>query len=263
MSEKKVPLKIWYSTIINLISGFAKSSGRSRGKLTVPYRGGGNRRLYRFVDFKRTIALSYVGFVRCYEYDPNRSAHLALVIYTNGFISYYLACENMDIKVDGRKFTVGGTLNIKQIPRGSILYNIEILPNHGGKMVRAAGGGALLLKKSYHNYDYALIKFKSGEHRLIHENCIASLGIVSNLKHFLKKKTKAGDSRHEGIRPRTRAYAKNPIDHPMGGRTKGGKPQRSPNGQLTLNVSTRTNKKSRSFIIIGARKSKLSKKKAF
>jgi large subunit ribosomal protein L2 len=225
------------------------------------YIGGGHKRRYRIIDFKRNN-FGIVGEVISVEYDPNRSAFISLVQF--GEEKRYILAPN-GIKVGqkieqgpGSSPEVGNALPLSEIPLGSLIYNIELQPGQGGKICRSAGSYAQLMAREG---KYAAIKLPSGESRLILASCIATVGTVSNSEHSQERKGKAGRSRWLGIRPRTRATAMNPVDHPMGGgegRNKGGQP-RSRNLIYSQGQKTRAPKKASSKFIIERRKSKRNK----
>jgi large subunit ribosomal protein L2 len=225
------------------------------------YIGGGHKRRYRIIDFKRSN-FGIVGEVISVEYDPNRSAFISLVQF--GDEKRYILAPN-GIKV-GQKIQqgpgsapeIGNALPLSEIPLGSLIHNIELQPGQGGKICRSAGSYAQLMAREG---KYAAIKLPSGESRLILASCIATVGTVSNSEHSQERKGKAGRSRWLGIRPRTRATAMNPVDHPMGGgegRNKGGQP-RSRNLIYSQGQKTRAPKKASSKFIIEKRKSKRNK----
>ncbi len=234
------------------------SGGRNNsGKMTMRYIGGGHKRKYRIIDFKRN-KVDVAATVKTIEYDPNRSAFIALVEYTDGEKSYILAPQGIKVGqsiMSGAKAApeVGNALPLNAIPLGSIIYNIEMQPGQGGKLARSAGSFAQLQNR---DGKYAIVKLSSGETRMILSNCMASIGSVSNPDHTLERKGKAGASRWIGRKPRTRPVAMNPVDHPMGGgegRASGGHP-RSRKGLLAKGYKTRHPKKTSSKFIIERRK---------
>jgi len=196
-----------------------KRAGRNvRGKITVRHRGGGTRPKYRIIDFKRDKD-GIPGRVATIEYDPNRSANIALIVYADGEKRYIIAPNRLavgDIIESGTEvdIKVGNALPVKNIPVGTIIHNIELKPGKGGQMVRAAGNGAQLMAKEG---DYATIRLPSGEMRKIRLECRATVGEVGNLDHENIKIGKAGRKRHMGIRPTVRGSVMNPNDHPHGG----------------------------------------------
>ncbi|MBQ1333597.1 MAG: 50S ribosomal protein L2 [Lachnospiraceae bacterium] len=246
---KKTPEK-------SLLSDLNKKSGRNNsGKITVRHRGGANRRKYRLVDFKRRkdgIPAKVIGI----EYDPNRSANIALICYADGEKSYILAPEGL---TDGMtvmsgpeaETRVGNCMELAQIPVGTQIHNIELHPGHGGQLVRSAGNSAQLMAKEG---KYATLRLPSGEMRMVPANCRATIGIVGNGDHSLINIGKAGRKRHMGIRPTVRGSVMNPNDHPHGGREGRapiGRPGPvSPWGKPTLGKKTRKkNKKSNDLIV--------------
>ncbi|MCA9507490.1 MAG: 50S ribosomal protein L2 [Myxococcales bacterium] len=238
----------------NLVRGKKAISGRgSNGRINVRFRGGAHKRKLREVDFVRSktgIAAKVVAF----EYDPNRSANLALIQYLDGVKSYILAPNNLkigDTVVSGpaSEVRVGNHLPLKNIPLGLEIHNIELKPLKGGQLVRSAGVVAQLLAKEG---DYVTIRMPSGEMRYIHGNCSATIGQVGNVGHELRKIGKAGKKRWLGFRPHNRGVAMNPVDHPLGGgegKSSGGRHPVSPWGQPTKGHRTRNNKRTANMII--------------
>ena len=203
----------------SLLEDLKKSAGRNaQGKITVRHQGGGNKRKYRIIDFKRNKD-GIVAVVKTIEYDPNRSANIALLCYEDGEKRYILAPVGLNV---GDKLLSGETADIKpgnalaieNIPVGSMIHNIELQPGKGGQLVRAAGGAAQLMAK---DEKYAQVKMPSGEMRLILVKCKATIGQVGNLDHEIIRIGKAGKVRHMGIRPTVRGSVMNPCDHPHGG----------------------------------------------
>lgn len=196
-----------------------KNAGRNvRGKITVRHRGGGTRAKYRIIDFKRNKD-GIPGKVTTIEYDPNRSANIALIVYADGEKRYIIAPNKLivgDVVVSGADadIKVGNALPVKNIPVGTVIHNIEMKPGKGGQMVRSAGNGAQLMAKEG---DYASVRLPSGEVRRIRIECRATIGEVGNLDHENIKIGKAGRKRHMGIRPTVRGSVMNPNDHPHGG----------------------------------------------
>ena len=234
------------------------SGGRNNsGKMTMRYIGGGHKRKYRINDFKRN-KFDIPATVKTVEYDPNRSAFIALVEYTDGEKRYILAPNGIKVGqqiISGKDVApeVGNALPLANIPMGSIIYNIEMNPGQGGKIARSAGTYGQLQAR---DGKYATIKLSSGESRMILSACLATVGSVSNPDHTLERKGKAGASRWIGRRPRTRPVAMNPVDHPMGGgegRASGGHP-RSRKGLLAKGYKTRDPKKTTSKMIVEKRK---------
>ena len=234
------------------------SGGRNNsGKMTMRYIGGGHKRKYRIIDFKRN-KFDIPATVKTVEYDPNRSAFIALVEYTDGEKRYILAPNGIKVGqqiISGKDVApeVGNALPLANIPMGSIIYNIEMNPGQGGKIARSAGTYGQLQAR---DGKYATIKLSSGESRMILSACLATVGSVSNPDRTLERKGKAGASRWIGRRPRTRPVAMNPVDHPMGGgegRASGGHP-RSRKGLLAKGYKTRDPKKTTSKMIVEKRK---------
>jgi len=239
----------------SLIVSLQKHGGRNvYGRVTVRHQGGGERRYVRLVDFKREKH-GIPAKVAAIEYDPGRTARLALLFYADGEKRYIIAPMGIkvgDTLVSGPNVEIrlGNCLPIANIPVGTMVHNIEIKPGKGGQMVRSAGGAAQLLAKEG---EFAQIRMPSGEVRLIHQVCYATIGQVGNLEHSNIKLGKAGRSRHLGIRPGVRGSAMTPRDHPHGGgegRQPIGKPgPRSPWGKPTLGYKTRKNKQTDKYIV--------------
>ncbi len=237
----------------SLIKPLRKSGGRNMyGRITVRHRGGGHKRHIRIVDFKRK-KYGIPAKVSAIEYDPNRSARLALLFYVDGEKRYIIAPLDLrvgDTIVSGPEAEVrpGNSLPISNIPIGTMVHNIELNEGRGGQLVRAAGGAAQLLAKEG---DYAQIRLPSGEVRLVRQQCYATIGQVGNLDHSNIKLGKAGRKRHLGIRPTVRGSAMSPRDHPHGGgegRSGIGMPgPKSPWGKPTLGYRTRRNKRTEKF----------------
>jgi large subunit ribosomal protein L2 len=238
-----------------LVKSLRKRGGRNTyGRITVRHRGGGHKRNFRVVDFKRDKH-SIPAKVAAIEYDPNRSARLALLYYTDGEKRYIIA--PLDVRVgdtllagpDAEIFP-GNALPISNIPTGTMIHNIEMKEGRGGQMVRAAGGSAQLMAKEG---DYAQIRLPSGEVRLIRQGCYATIGQIGNVEHGNIKLGKAGRKRHLGFRPTVRGSAMSPRDHPHGGgegRSPIGMPSpKSPWGQKTLGYRTRRNKNTDKYIV--------------
>jgi large subunit ribosomal protein L2 len=239
----------------SLITVRKKHSGRnSYGRITVRHQGGGNRRFIRLVDFKRSKR-DIPANVNAIEYDPNRTARLALLVYADGEKSYILAPVGLkvgDVVMAGPRADIrpGNSLPIANIPVGTMLHNIEMKEGRGGQLVRSAGTAAQLLAKEG---DFAQVRLPSGEVRLIRQQCYATIGQVGNLEHGTIKLGKAGRKRHMGIRPAVRGSAMSPRDHPHGGgegRQPVGLPgPKSPWGKPTRGYKTRRNKKTDQYII--------------
>ena len=239
----------------SLVVGLRKTGGRNNlGRVTTRFRGGGNKRLYRLVDFKRNKT-GINAEVKALEYDPNRSAFIALIQYTDGEKAYILAANGMKVgqivsNGPAAEIKPGNALPLRNIPVGTEIHNIEFVPGRGGKMVRAAGQSATLRSK---DGEYAQVKLPSGEVRLVHLNCMATIGQVGNTDHMNISLGKAGKKRYKGFRPHVRGVVQNPVDHPMGGgegRSSGGGHPVSPWGQLAKGLRTRHPKKpSKKFIV--------------
>lgn len=230
-----------------LTEGLSKKGGRNNtGRVTAFCRGGGHKRRYRIVDFKRR-KFDIVASVERLEYDPNRSAFIALIKYSDGELSYILAPQRLkvgDSVVAGERVDVkpGNAMLLKNIPVGTIVHNVELKPGKGGQMARAAGTYVQLVGR---DQNYAQVKLSSGELRIVRGDCMATIGAVSNPDKSNESSGKAGRSRWLGKRPSSRGVAMNPIDHPMGGgegRTSGGRPPVSPWGKPE-GKKTRNNKK--------------------
>lgn len=244
----------------SLVVGKGSTGGRNhRGKMTIGYIGGGHKRRFRFIDFKRTKD-GVPAVVKSIEYDPNRSARIALLYYADGEKTYILAPNGLEVGttvMSGPQAApeVGNTLPLANIPLGTVIHNVELRPGQGAKMVRSAGTFAQLVSRED---KYAIIKMPSGEVRKILATCKATIGSVGNSDHALQQSGKAGRSRWLGRRPHTRGVVKNPVDHPMGGgegRASGGHP-RSPQGIYSKGLKTRAPKKHSSKYIVERRKKK-------
>ena len=239
-----------------LLATKRRTGGRNNlGRICCRHRGGGHKRRYRIVDFKRD-KVDVPAKVASIEYDPNRSAYLALLHYADGEKRYIIAAEGLKVgdtvqTSDQPPFTVGCCMKLKFMPLGSTIHNLEVQPGRGAKLVRSAGLSAQLMARSG---GYATIKLPSGEMRLINENCRASFGQVSNHAHILRVESKAGRVRWMGIRPTVRGTAMNPVDHPHGGgegRNRGNIPQ-TPWAQYTKGLRTR--KKPNKYLVKDRRK---------
>ncbi len=244
----------------SLLAPMKRSGGRNHsGKMTVRYRGGGHKRRYRIIDFKRDKH-NIPATVKSIEYDPNRTAYIALLQYEDGEKRYIVAPEGISVDqvlVSGAKVApeVGNCLKLKSIPLGTVIHNIELKPGRGGVIARSAGSYAQITAKEG---KYAILKMPSGETRKILLECMATVGSVSNSEHNLQSLGKAGRKRWLGKRPRTRGVAMNPVDHPMGGgegRSSGGHP-RSRKGLPAKGYKTRKPKKASNKLIITRRKKK-------
>lgn len=242
----------------SLLKPLKKSGGRNNsGKMTMRYMGGGHKRRLRIVDFKRN-KFNVPATVKSIEYDPVRSARIALLYYVNGFKSYIIAPEGLKVGqtvISGEDVApeLGNTLPLSKIPLGTIIHNIELKPGKGGAIARSAGSYVQLLAREG---KYATVKMPSGEMRMILITCLATIGSVSNSEHMNEKLGKAGRNRWLGRRPRVRGVAMNPVDHPMGGgegKASGGHP-RSRNGIYAKGFKTRSKKKYSDRMIISKRK---------
>ncbi|MDO4960259.1 MAG: 50S ribosomal protein L2 [Eubacteriales bacterium] len=244
----------------SLLAGKKKTAGRNNtGKITVRHHGGGNRQKYRIIDFKRNGKDGIPAKVIGIEYDPNRTANIALICYADGTKSYILAPAGL---TDGMtvmngpeaEARVGNCLPLSQIPVGTSIHNIELLPGKGGQMVRSAGNSAQLMAKEG---KYATLRLPSGEMRMVPAECRATIGVVGNGEHNLINLGKAGRKRNMGIRPTVRGSVMNPNDHPHGGgegRAPIGRPGPStPWGKPALGLKTRKKKKSSNKLIMRRR----------
>ena len=237
-----------------LVTGLKKSGGRnSYGRITTRHQGGGHKRLYRIIDFKRDKN-DIEGKVERIEYDPNRSSHIALVLYKDGERRYIIAPRKLSvgdsiISGDKTPLSIGNSMSLLNIPVGTFVHCIEMRPGKGAQLARSAGASAQLLAKEG---NYATLRLKSGEVRKILTSCRATIGEVGHTEHNLRKLGKAGARRWRGIRPSVRGVAMNPIDHPHGGgegKTSGGRDPVSPWGLPTKGYKTRTNKTTDKFIV--------------
>jgi large subunit ribosomal protein L2 len=231
-----------------------RTGGRNfQGRRAMRYIGGGHKKMYRIIDFKRDKK-NIPAVVASIEYDPNRTAFIALLNYVDGEKRYIIAPQGLQVGAtvlsgDTVAPDLGNALQMKNMPLGTVVHNIEMQPGQGGKLVRSAGGSAQLSNKEER---YAVLKMPSGELRKVLINCYATVGVVSNSDHSLQSMGKAGRNVWKGIRPRTRGVAMNPVDHPMGGgegRASGGQP-RSRTGQYSRGLKTRTRGKASDKLII-------------
>lgn len=236
------------------------TAGRNvQGRRSMRYRGGGNKNMYRIVDFKRNKK-EIPATVASIEYDPNRTAFIALLNYADGEKKYIIAPQGLQVGAsvlsgDAVAPEIGNALQMKNMPLGTNIHNIEMQPGQGGKLVRSAGASAQLTNKEE---KYAVLKMPSGELRKVLINCYATVGVVSNSDHSLEMAGKAGRNRWKGIRPRNRGVAMNPVDHPMGGgegKASGGHP-RSRTGKYAKGLKTRTRGKGSDKLIIQTKKGK-------
>jgi large subunit ribosomal protein L2 len=237
-----------------LIEKKSSTGGRNHhGRITSRFRGGGHKRHYRVIDFKRS-KVGVPAIVAALEYDPNRSARLALLHYKDGEKAYILAPDGLkvgDEVLSSRNADVkpGNSITLRYLPLGTMIHNIELKKGKGGQLVRSAGVSAQLMAK---DGDYAQVRLPSGEVRMVHLDCRATVGQVSNAQHARVSLGKAGRKRWLGRRPHNRGVVMNPVDHPMGGgegRTSGGRHPCSPWGQLAKGKKTRTNKTTSKFIV--------------
>ena len=243
----------------SLLESMARAGGRNnRGRLTAKRRGGGHRKQYRLIDFKRNKD-GVVARVEGIEYDPNRSANIALLVYNDGEKRYILSPDGLKVgdKIasgPNAEIRVGNCLPLKVIPEGSVVHNVELRSGKGGQLARSAGASVQLMAKEG---KYATLKLSSGEVRLVEVACRATMGVVGNSDHANVSFGKAGRTRWIGRRPRVRAVAMNPVDHPMGGgegRSSGGRHPCSPWGQIAKGLKTRKPRKSSNRFIVSRRK---------
>ena len=231
----------------------SKGGRNNNGRITTRHRGGGHKQRYRIIDFKRR-KFDVEATVQRLEYDPNRNAHIALIEYKDGEKAYILAPQRLkagDKVIAGEKTDVkpGNAMVLKNMPLGSIIHNVEMKPGKGGQLIRSAGTYGQLVGR---DQGYAQIKLASGELRLVPQECMGTIGAVSNPDAFNTNKGKAGRKRWLGIRPTTRGVAMNPIDHPLGGgegRSSGGRHPVSPWGKPTKGYRTRQNKRTDKYIV--------------
>lgn len=244
----------------SLLEPIKKTGGRNaQGRRSMRYIGGGHKKQYRVIDFKRN-KFDIEATVDSIQYDPNRTAFIALLVYADGEKRYILAPQGLQVGskvISGNNVApeIGNTLQMKNIPLGTVIHNIEMQPGQGGKLIRSAGTSAQLANKEE---KYAVLKMPSGELRKVLINCYATVGVVSNGDHNLETAGKAGANRWKGVRPRVRGVAMNPVDHPMGGgegRASGGHP-RSRTGKYAKGEKTRTRGKGSDKLIIQRRDGK-------
>ncbi len=241
-----------------LVEGKAKTGGRnSNGRITTRHIGGGHKQRYRLVDFRRR-KFDVAATVERLEYDPNRTAYIALITYADGEKSYILAPQRLavgDSVVSGEKVDVkpGNAMPLASIPVGTIIHNVEMKPGKGGQIARSAGAYVQLVGR---DAGWAVIKLGSGETRKVRQECMGTIGAVSNPEHNNEVTGKAGRTRWKGTRPTVRSIAMNPVDHPNGGRTNGGKHWATPWGKPTKGYKTRSNKSTDKFIVRSRHKSK-------
>jgi large subunit ribosomal protein L2 len=238
----------------SLVDKKSKSGGRNgSGRITTRHKGGGHKQRYRVIDFKRDKD-GVPGVVERLEYDPNRTAHIALIKYADGERRYIIAPSGLkagDAVASGNEAPIanGNCMALRNIPVGSTVHCVEMKIGKGAQMARSAGASAQLVAR---DGDYATLRLRSGEMRKIHADCRATLGSASNSEHSLRKLGKAGASRWRGVRPTVRGVVMNPVDHPHGGgegRTSGGRHPVSPWGVPTKGYKTRSNKRTDKFIV--------------
>jgi large subunit ribosomal protein L2 len=244
--------QLWKGAPVKMLTeGKAKTGGRNaHGRITMRHIGGGHKQAYRRVDFKRTKH-DVPAKVERIEYDPNRTAFIALIKYTDGALSYILAPQRLavgDSVISGIKTDVknGNAMQLASMPVGTIVHCIEMKPGGGGKIARSAGTYAQLVGR---DAGWAILRLNSGETRRVRAECMATVGPVSNSDHMNESGGKAGRTRWKGTRPTVRSVMMNPVDHPNGGRTKGGKHWATPWGKPTKGFKTRSNKATDRFIV--------------
>lgn len=241
-----------------LTEGLNKNGGRNNdGRITTRHIGGGHKRSYRLIDFRRRKH-DVAAIVERLEYDPNRTAFIALIKYKDDTVSYILAPQRLavgDTVVSGQKVDVkpGNAMPLASMPIGTIVHNVELKPGRGGQIARSAGAFVQLVGR---DSGWAVLKLSSGETRRVSSACMASVGAVSNPDHSNEVTGKAGRTRWKGTRPTVRSIAMNPIDHPNGGRTKGGKHWATPWGKPTKGFKTRKNKATDKYIVRSRAKQK-------
>ena len=250
----------------SLTSSVKKNAGRNnRGKITVRHQGGGNRRKYRMIDFKRNAKDGIPAVVKSVEYDPNRTANIALLTFANGVKTYIIAPDGLTVGstvMEGptAEAKVGNCLPLSEIPIGAQVHNVELYPGKGGQLVRSAGNAAQLMAKEG---KYATLRLPSGEMRMVPSTCRATIGIVGNGEHNLINYGKAGRKRHMGWRPTVRGSVMNPNDHPHGGgegKAPVGRPGPStPWGKPALGLKTRKKNKQSNKLIVRRRDGKAAK----
>ena len=243
----------------SLLRPLTKTGGRNNtGRITTRHIGGGHKRQYRVIDFKRDKT-GVVGFVKTVEYDPNRNVRISLVVYADGEKRYILTPEGLnvgDVIVSGPNVDIktGNALPLENIPLGTMIHNIEMEPKRGGKMVRAAGQGAQLMAK---DGDYVTVKLPSSEMRRVRKECMATIGVLGNSEYKNLSTGKAGRTRYLGIKPTVRGVTMNPVDHPHGGgegKTGPGGHPKTPWGKPALGQKTRNAKKASGKLIVRRRK---------
>ena len=242
-----------------LLEAKSKNGGRNNnGRITTRHKGGGHKQKYRLIDFRRNKD-GVVGIVERLEYDPNRSAHIALVKYLDGERRYILAPKGLQAEDriqsgEDAPIKLGNALPLRNIPLGSTVHNVEMKPGKGGQLARSAGTSVQVLAK---DGQYVTLRLRSGEMRKVHADCKATIGSVSNSEHSLRSLGKAGATRWRGVRPTVRGAEMNPVDHPHGGgegRSSGGRHPVTPWGVPTKGHKTRTNKRTSKMIVRDRRK---------
>src|SRR6478609_736472 len=245
-----------------LTEGKSSKGGRNNyGRITVRFRGGGHKQTYRIVDFKRRDKLGMAGKVERIEYDPNRTAFIALIRYTDDTVAYILAPQRLAlndqvVSAEQADIKPGNAMPIGNIPVGTIVHNVEMKIGKGGAIARSAGTYAQIVGR---DQGYVIVRLNSGEQRLVHGGCFATVGAVSNPDHMNTSIGKAGRQRWLGRRPHNRGVTMNPIDHPHGGgegRTSGGRHPVTPWGKPTKGKKTRSNKSTDRFILLSRHKRK-------
>jgi len=254
---KKAPEK-------SLLEPLHKSGGRNHhGRITSRRRGGGHKRKYRRIDFKRNKH-GVPGKVAAIEYDPNRSANLALIHYADGEKRYILHPRGLEVGAtvmagEDADVTLGNSLPLERVPLGTVVHNIELKPGKGGQMARSAGAGVQVVAKEG---DFVALRLPSTEFRRVHKSCMATIGQVGNIEHNLQIRGKAGATRWRGRRPKVRGVAMNPVDHPHGGgegRTSGGRSPVTPWGRPEGKKTRKQKNKSNKYIIRGRKRGKATK----
>lgn len=245
----------------SLTEPIRKKGGRNHhGRITTRRRGGGHKRRYRKIDFRRNKA-TVPGVVAEIEYDPNRSAHIALIHYVDGEKRYILHPKGLGVgdtvvAGEGADIKVGHALSLERIPLGTVVHNVELKPGKGGQMARSAGAGVQVVAKEG---DYVTLRLPSTEVRRVRKECMATVGEVGNAEHELQVLGKAGATRWRGRRPKVRGVAMNPVDHPLGGgegRTSGGRPPVSPWGKPEGKKTRNKKKQSTRLVVRGRRRGK-------
>jgi len=243
----------------SLLKPIKKTGGRNNtGRITTRHIGGGHKRKYRMIDYKRE-KFGIVGFVKSIEYDPNRNVRISLVVYADGEKRYILTPEGLNVGdtiISGHDADVrtGNALPLEMIPLGTMIHNIELIPGRGAKMVRSAGDAAQLMAKEG---DYVTVKLPSSEMRMVRKECLATIGVLGNQEYKNLSLGKAGRKRYLGVKPTVRGVTMNPVDHPHGGgegKTGPGGNPKTPWGKPALGQKTRNSKKASSKLIVRRRK---------